>query len=89
MNALTPLTGLLVTAKGQITLKKDLLQHLGVRPGERIMLEKLPDGGIKIRPKKPSGDITAFCGFLKREGQRTVSIEEMNAAIEKGWAGEP
>jgi hypothetical protein len=27
---------LTVTAKGQVTLRKDLLNHLGVRPGEKI-----------------------------------------------------
>ena len=31
-----------VTAKGQVTLKRDLLQHLGIKPGERIDFEKLP-----------------------------------------------
>ena len=27
---------LTVTAKGQVTLHQDLLQHLGVQPGEKI-----------------------------------------------------
>ena len=30
---MNPLT---ITAKGQVTLRKDLLKHLGVRPGEKI-----------------------------------------------------
>jgi bifunctional DNA-binding transcriptional regulator/antitoxin component of YhaV-PrlF toxin-antitoxin module len=37
---------LTVTAKGQVTLRKDLLEHLGVRPGEKIAVDKLPDGRI-------------------------------------------
>ena len=40
MNELT------VTAKGQVTLRKELLTHLGVQPGEKIAVHKLPDGGI-------------------------------------------
>ena len=27
---------LTVTAKGQVTLRRDLLEHLGVQPGEKI-----------------------------------------------------
>jgi antitoxin PrlF len=87
MNAIMPMTGLTVTAKGQITLKKDLLQHLGVQPGGQIEVEKLPNGEMRLRAKKPTGTIASFCGFLKREGQRPVSIEEMSEAIAKGWAG--
>ena len=30
---------LTVTAKGQVTLRKELLKHLGVRPGEKIVID--------------------------------------------------
>jgi hypothetical protein len=30
---------LTVTAKGQVTLRRDLLEHLGVRPGEKITVD--------------------------------------------------
>lgn len=83
MNAIT------VTSKGQITLRKELLRHLGVHPGDKINLDKLPGGEIRIRATRPTGGIEDFFGMLKREGQRPVSIEEMNEAIEKGWAGRP
>jgi len=43
---------------------------------------------VRIRAVRPSGDIAKFFGSLKREGQRPVSIEEMNEAIAKGWAGQ-
>ena len=38
---------LTVTAKGQVTLRKDVLEHLGVHPGERISVSKLPMAGSK------------------------------------------
>lgn len=82
-----PMATLTVTTKGQVTLKKDLLQHLGIGPGERIVVDKLPDGRIEVRAA-PKGDISAFFGSLKREGQPTLSIEEMNEIIRRGWAGE-
>jgi len=82
MNALT------VSVKGQITLKRELLRHIGVHPGEKIEVIELPGGELRIRAAKSRGSIEPFVGSLKREGQRPVSIDEMNAAIAKGWAGE-
>ena len=82
MNALT------VTAKGQITLKKELLRHLGIRPGEKIEISALPGGELRIRRSMKTGKISDVFGMLKREGQRPISIEEMNEAIQKGWAGQ-
>lgn len=81
MNAIT------VTSKGQITLRRELLRHLGVATGEKISLEMMPGGEIRIRAVRPAGKIAAFCGSLKREGQAPVSIEDMNEAIASGWAG--
>ena len=77
-----------VTAKGQVTLRKDLLEHLGVRPGEKIAVEKLPDGKIEVRAVKPTGKISDLFGSLKdkRKG-KSLSIEEMNEVIARGWAG--
>ena len=81
------MTTLTVTAKGQITLRKELLQHLGAHPGSRLDIEKLPDGRIQVRTEPTAGSIADFCGSLKRAGQRPVSIEEMNEAIADAWAG--
>jgi AbrB family looped-hinge helix DNA binding protein len=79
---------LTVTAKGQVTLRKDVLEHLGVQPGERILVEKLPDGRIEVKAAGPTGKISDAFGYLKtkRKG-RSLSIEEMNRIIARGWAG--
>ena len=82
------MTVLTVTSRGQVTLKKDILKHLGIHPGERLSIEKLPDGRIEVRAERRKGKISDAFGMLKREGQRPVSIEEMNEAIRKGWAGQ-
>jgi AbrB family looped-hinge helix DNA binding protein len=78
---------LTVTAKGQVTLRKDLLEHLGVRPGEKVSVEKLPDGRIEVRAARPTGKISDAFDFLKRVGGPSLSIEEMNQIIANGWAG--
>ena len=78
---------LTVTAKGQITLRKDLLRHLGVQPGQKITVDKLPDGGIAVRAARPTGSISDIFNVLKREGGPTLSIEDMNEITAQGWAG--
>jgi AbrB family looped-hinge helix DNA binding protein len=79
---------LTVTAKGQVTLRKDLLEHLGVHPGEKITVDKLPDGRIEVKAARSTGKISDLFGSLKakRKGQ-SLSIEEMNKVIGRGWAG--
>lgn len=79
---------LTVTAKGQVTLRKDLLEHLGVHPGDKIAVEKLPDGRIEVRAAPPTGKISDLFGSLKNKKKgRSLSIEEMNEVIARGWAG--
>jgi antitoxin PrlF len=46
-----------VTAKGQVTLGCDLLQHLGIKPGERVDFEKLPGGELRVQAARPAGSI--------------------------------
>ena len=38
------MTTLTVTARGQVTVRKDVLQHLGIRPGDKIELDYEPEG---------------------------------------------
>ena len=83
------MASLAVTAKGQVTLKRDLLTHLGVQPGQRIEFDKLPGGEIRIRASRKAGTIDGFIGLLAGKTVRPMSIEEMNEAIAAGWAGEP
>ena len=64
---------LTVTAKGQVTLRKDLLKHLGVHPGEKITVDKLPDGRIEVRAARPTGKISDVFDFLKREDGPSLS----------------
>lgn len=81
------MSALTVTAKGQVTLKRDLLQHLGVEPGERIEVEKLPNGELRIRAIQPTGSIDRFIGLLAGKTRKIATIEEINEAASAGWAG--
>jgi bifunctional DNA-binding transcriptional regulator/antitoxin component of YhaV-PrlF toxin-antitoxin module len=76
-----------VTSRGQVTLRKEILRHLGLKPGDKLHIDLLPDGCGLIKVAPPGGDIRNFIGFLAHEGRPAVSIEEMNRSIEEGWAG--
>ncbi len=79
---------LAVTMKGQITLKQDLLRHLGVKPGERIDFDKLPGGELRVKAAKPTGAIDSFIGRHAGKVAKPMTIEEMNEIAASGWAGE-
>jgi hypothetical protein len=78
---------LTVTAKGQVTLRKDILKHMGVHPGEKITVDKLPDGRIEMKAVRPTGKISDVFGLLKKENGPSLSIEEINEIAARGWAG--
>ena len=81
------MTLLTVTSKGQVTLRKDVLEHLGVGPGDKIEVEKLPSGRVQVSAPRKTGKISDLSGMLKRPGQPTLTIEEMNEIIADSWAG--
>ena len=77
---------LLITAKGQLTLRKETLKHLGVQPGQRVAVELRPDGVVELRPA-PRGRISDAFGCLPRPDRPALTIEEMNEVIAAAWAG--
>ena len=78
---------LTVTARGQVTFRKDVLQHLGIRPGDKIELDLLPDGRGVLKAARPAGTIASFVGLLAGRTQKVATIEEINEAAAQGWAG--
>jgi antitoxin PrlF len=80
---------LTVTAKGQITIRKALLDGLGVKPGDKLHVDVRPDGGLVIPPiRRGKRTWSDLAGVLKRPGQPTLTIEEIKEATERAWAGE-
>lgn len=73
---------LTVTTRGQVTFRKEVLQHLGIKPGERIELDLLPDGRAELKAAQPKGSFRALRGILKgKTNGARLSIEEINEAI--------
>jgi hypothetical protein len=79
------MTTLTVTAKGQVTLKQDLLKHLRVAPGEKIEADKLPNGRIVVRAAAQDGAIADFIGCLSQPGGPKLTIDEINHIATWGW----
>jgi bifunctional DNA-binding transcriptional regulator/antitoxin component of YhaV-PrlF toxin-antitoxin module len=78
---------LTVTARGQVTFRRDVLQHLGIQPGEKIELDKLPDGRVTLKAARPAGAIDGFLGLLASKTKTVATIDELDDAAAAGWAG--
>ena len=77
---------LTVTARGQVTFRRDVPRHLGIRPGEKIELEIPPDGRVMLKAARPAGAIDGFLGLLAGKTRKVATLEEIDEAA--GWAGE-
>ena len=76
------MTILTVTARGQVTFRKDVLKHLGIQPGGKIRLDLLPDGRAELCAEQPQGAWRELHGSLRGKGNgRRLSIEEIDDAI--------
>ncbi len=78
---------LTVTAKGQITLKQELLRHLKVSPGQKVQVDKLPDGRLIVKPAQKKHSIAAFSGILAKKGTPRLTIAQIKKITEDAWAG--
>ena len=81
------MTILTVTARGQVTFRKEVLQHLGIKPGEKIELDLLPNGQGMLKAARPVGTIDGFVGLLADRTQKVATLEEINEATALAWAG--
>ncbi len=78
---------LTVTARGQVTFRKEVLQHFGIKPGDKIELDLLPDGRGVIKAARPTGNIAGFVGLLSGKTQKVATLDEINEAAAHGWSG--
>ena len=78
---------LTVTERGQVTFRKHVLQHLGIKPGEKIELDLLPDGRGVLKAARHDGTIDDFIGLLAGRSKKVATVEDINKAIARGWSG--
>jgi antitoxin PrlF len=74
-----------VTSKGQLTLPKEIREHLGVHKGDRV--EFRTDRGGRVWVEPATQDLMALRGLFGTV-DRARSQEELDEAIRRGAAGE-
>lgn len=91
------MTELTITAKGQITLKRSILDRLGVRPGQMVNAEVMADGSLHITAAKsvvvdprqlPGAKDHPARGMFFKSGRTPATLADMQEAIEAGACGE-
>ncbi|HEV7228491.1 AbrB/MazE/SpoVT family DNA-binding domain-containing protein [Brevundimonas sp.] len=82
------MVALTLTAKNQLTLRKEVVKHLGLKPGDKVEAELRPDGRVElVAPRVRTGKISDAFGLIKvKPGTPPLTIEEMNEVIAEGWA---
>jgi bifunctional DNA-binding transcriptional regulator/antitoxin component of YhaV-PrlF toxin-antitoxin module len=82
------MVALTLTAKNQLTLRKEVVKHLGLKPGDKVEAELRPNGRVElVAPKPKTGKISDVFGIIKPPpGTPHLTIEEMNEVIAEGWA---
>jgi antitoxin PrlF len=73
-----------ISSKGQVTIPKEVRELLRVGTGDEVDFFVNDRGDVVVRGV--GGDVRELKGFLKRPGQRRLSVEEMNAAIGRAHA---
>lgn len=80
------MTTLTITSRGQVTFRKEVLQHLGIQPGEKIELDLLPGGRGLLKAAQPAHGIEGFVGLLAGKSSKKATLAEINEAASQAWA---
>ncbi len=73
-----------ITVKGQATIPKEIREHLGLKPGDRLKFFYHPDGSVVLLPKVSA---RALRGMVRSRRRRPVTIDQMTKASAQGASG--
>jgi antitoxin component of MazEF toxin-antitoxin module len=77
-----------LSGRGQFTLNKGLMEHLGVKPGDQVSINKMPDGKLEISAKNDKWTVDEAKAYFReifKDNKIHATIDEMNAAIAAGY----
>jgi AbrB family looped-hinge helix DNA binding protein len=74
-----------ITSKGQVTIPRHVRKDMGVTAGDRLDFVRMEDGNYAVVPASCS--VKSLKGILPRP-KKPVTLDDMQAAIEAGAAGE-
>jgi len=69
-----------LTSKGQVTIPRSIRNKLNLKTGDKIDF-MMKDGEVLLVPV--SKQVSDVFGILSRDGQKTVTVEEMNEVIKE------
>lgn len=72
-----------LSSKGQITIPKEMRDELGLKTGSKVTFIRLSNGHYRILPQ--TGSIKDLAGLLHDPNRPTLTLEEMDEAIQAGW----
>lgn len=75
-----------VSSKGQVVIPKAYRQKLGWEPGTELIVEEEAGQVVLTRPKQAKRKqlpLSAAIGLLHRQGDKTLTLDDMDAAIQK------
>jgi antitoxin PrlF len=61
-----------------------VLQHLGIKPGDKIELDLLPNAKGMLKAAQPSGTIGGFVGLLAGRTNKVATLDEIDEAAAQG-----
>ena len=67
-----------LTKSGKVSIPQDVIERLGLRPGDRLKFIARRDGTMMVVPKNVP--LSALKGCLPHPG-RTVSLDEMEEVV--------
>lgn len=81
------MTTLTVTSRGQVPLDREVLDHLGIQPGDKVELDLLPGGCAELTATRPKGTFKQLHGLLegKTDGSK-LSLDQINESIPQASA---
>jgi antitoxin PrlF len=68
-----------LTTKGQVTIPKEVRDHLGVDTGDRLSFVVQEDGTVIVQSL--TRHVRDLDGLLRRPGRRSVSVDAMHEGV--------
>jgi AbrB family looped-hinge helix DNA binding protein len=85
---------LTVAPDGNLNIPKEVVESIGIKPGDDVLLETLSDGSAILKPSnahsvgKRKGRIEDLAGLLAGKTNVKLTIEEINEGIIQGCIDE-
>lgn len=76
----------IVSSRGQVVIPKNIRKALDIHDGTELIFSVEDDGSLLLKPVKRS--LLDFFGYLKRPGEKALSVEEMDETIEENFRQE-